>query len=339
MTSTSAFQGRIPRYSELLARQDAPAGSAWGVFGDDDEVGTLNFITPECVRHAAGLVRRGATFNLDKALDGFDPPVARHRHKPQHRIFSNSDHHRDDFIDGLYLQASTQVDSLRHFRHPDHGFYNGARDEDIQPDTPTIGVNRYAERGIVGRGVLIDVERHLRARGRVLDHRAGEPFPVALLDEVAAAQGVSFRSGDILLMRTGWMHCYFNEMTQAERVALPHALKSTGLLQSRDTLAWLWDHGISVGASDNAGFEAIPSIAASPFVSERDRRAGADPIHAGLMHPTLIALMGLCLGELWDLEALAADCAATGVYECMVSCKPLYLTGGVGSPANAIAIL
>ena len=94
-----------------------------------------------------------------------------------------------------------------------------------------------------------------------------------------------------------------------------------------------------MGASDNAGFEAIPSVAESPFVSMRDKVAGADPIHAGLMHPTLIALMGLCLGELWDLEALAADCATTGVYECMVSCKPLNITGGVGSPANAIAIL
>ena len=62
-------------------------------------------------------------------------------------------------------------------------------------------------------------------------------------------------------------------------------------------------------------------------------------IHAGLMHPTLIALLGLCLGELWDLEALAEDCARTGVYECFLSCKPLNVTGGVGSPANAMAIV
>jgi kynurenine formamidase len=334
----SEFEG-IPRYEELMSRQRAPAGSAWGVFGDEDEVGTINFITPDCVRHAATLVNRGVTFNLDKPLDGFDPPVAKHRHKPRHTMISNSDHHRDDYIDGFYLQASTQVDSLRHFRHPDHGFYNGVRDDDIHPDTPTIGVNRYAERAIVGRGVLVDVDRYLRTQGRTLDHRAGEAFPVSLLDEVAAAQGVAFRRGDILLMRTGWMSCYFNEMSQTERNDLPNALKSTGLLQARETLAWLWDHGISIGASDNAGFEAIPSVPTSPFVSEFDKRVGAEPIHAGLMHPTMIALMGLCLGELWDLEALAADCANTGVYECMVSCKPLNLTGGVGSPANAIAIV
>ena len=330
---------KIPSYDELLARKDGPPGSSWGVFGPDDEVGTLNFITADCVREAAALVERGVTFNLDKAIDGFRPPVARHRHVPRHVIFSNGADYRDDYVDGLYLQGTTQVDSLRHFRHADHGFYNGTADEAVTPDSPTIGVNRYAERGIVGRGVLIDIERHLRKRGRALDHRAGEAFPVSLLDEVAAAQNVQFKPGDILLMRTGWMDCYFNDMTQAERERLPQALKSSGLLQAPETVAWLWNHRIAVGASDNAGFEAIPSVPTSPFVSKRDRAAGADPIHAGLMHPTLIALLGLCIGELWDLEALALDCAATGVYDCMVSCKPLNLTGGVGSPANAIAIV
>lgn len=330
---------RIPTYRELLERRDAPPGSSWGVFGERDELGTINFITPESVRHAASLVRRGVTYNLDCALDAFEPPVAPHRHSPRHTIFGNSPHHRDDFLDGLYLQGSTQVDSLRHFRHPDHGFYNGAADQDVRAGSPTIGVNRYAERAIVGRGVLIDIDRYLRARGRTLDQRSGEPFPVALLDDVARAQGVAFRRGDILLMRTGWLRSYFEEWTAEERARLPKGLRCPGLLQSRDTVAWLWDHGVAIGASDNLGFECIPSVPDSPFVSAYDRAAGTDPIHAGLMHPTLIALVGLCLGELWDLEALAEDCARNKSYECMISVKPLNLIGGVGSPANAIAIV
>ena len=339
MPASDTAQKTFPSYSELLQRSDAPPGSSWGLFGKDDEIGMVNFITPECTRYAAQLVKRGVCFNLDKSLDAFSPPVARHRHKPRHTMFCNSPNHRDDYIDHFYPQGTTQIDSLRHFRHGDYGFYNGVRDEDVVPGSPTLGVNRFAERGIVGRGVLIDIERYLSQGGRKLDHRAGEAFPVSLLDDVAAAQGVRFMPGDILLMRTGWLAFYFNEMTEGERVLLPTALKSTGLLQSRETVAWLWDHRISVGASDNAGFEAIPSVAQSPFVSKQDKAAGVDPIHAGLMHPTLIALMGLCIGELWDLEALAADCSATGVYECMLSCKPMNITGGVGSPANAIAIL
>ena len=339
MPASDTVRKSFPTYRELLQRGDAPPGSSWGLFGEDDEVGMVNFVTPECTRYAAQLVKRGVCFNLDKSLDAFSPPVARHRHKPRHTMFCNSTNHRDDYIDNFYPQGTTQVDSLRHFRHGDYGFYNGVRDEDVVTGSPTLGVNRYAERGIVGRGVLIDIERYLAQRGRKLDHRAGEAFPVSLLDDVAAAQGVRFMHGDILLMRTGWLAYYFNEMTDADRVLLPTALKSTGLLQARETVAWLWDHRISIGASDNAGFEAIPSVAQSPFVSKRDQAAGADPIHAGLMHPTLIALMGLCIGELWDLEALADDCAATGVYECMLSCKPMNITGGVGSPANAIAIV
>lgn len=330
---------RIPTYQELLARTNAPAGSAWGVFGDDDEVGTLNFITPEVTRAAAALVRRGRVFNLDHRLDAFQPPVARHRHRPTHTIFSNSPHHRDDYLDGFYLQGSTQVDSLRHFRHPDHGFYNRTRDEDVTADSPTIGVNRYAERGIAGRGVLLDIDRHLKRQGRRLDFRGGEPFTVQLLEEVAQAQGVAFRQGDILLMRTGWLDFYFREMSAQERQALPQRLVCPGLVQARETVAWLWDRRVSIAASDNLGVEAIPSIAESPFVSDYDRAAGTDPVHAGLMHPTLIALLGLCLGELWDLEALAEDCARVGVYECFLTCKPLNVTGGVGSPANAMAIV
>lgn len=328
-----------PSYAELMVRTDAPPGSSWGLFGADDEVGMLNFIDDECVRAASSLVRRGKVFNLDHHLQAFDPPLAAHRKSPRHEIFCRAPHHRDDFVDNLYLQGSSQIDGLRHFRHQVHGFYNHTPDDRIQPGTPDIGINRFAERGIVGRGVLIDIERHLAAKGARLDHAAGEPFPASLLDEVAEAQGVKFRPGDILLMRTGYLHWYFHETTAKQRAGLPQHLHSAGLLQSRDTLAWLWDHRIGMGASDNVGFEAIPSILDSPFVTERDVALGISPMHAGLMHPTIIALMGFCIGELWDLDPLAEDCARTGVYECMLTAKPLNLMGGVGSPANAMAIL
>ena len=330
---------RYPSYAELMSQTGSPPGSSWGVFGPTDEVGTLNFIDAASVRAAAGLVRRGKVFNLDHHLQAFDPPLAPHRKSPRHEIFCRAPHHRDDFVDSLYLQGSSQIDGLRHFRHQVHGFYNGVADDRILPDSPDIGINRFAERGIVGRGVLVDVARHLARSGRRLDHAAGEPFPVSLLDEVASSQGVDFRPGDILLMRTGYLDWYFNQITKEQRVSLPQHLHSAGLLQSRDTLAWLWDNRIAVGASDNVGFEAIPSIPDSPFVTERDVALGISPMHAGLMHPSLIALMGFCIGELWDLDPLAEDCARTGVYEFMVTSKPLNLMGGVGSPANAMAIL
>ncbi|MGF7160988.1 hypothetical protein FHS85_002619 [Rhodoligotrophos appendicifer] len=326
------------KYADLLARTDAPPGSSWGLFGADDELGSLNFLTPARVRDAAGLVKRGTVFNLDCALDAFQPPIARHRNPPKHTIFSNSPFHNDDYLDSFYLQATSQIDGLRHFRHPRYGFYNDALRVTATPEDPHLGIARMAEHGIVGRGVLLDVERYLVGLGRRLDHRNGGHFDVAVLDAVAASQGISFQPGDLLLVRTGWLNYYFNEASDADRAALPSNLISPGLVQSHDSLAWLWDHQFSVLAFDNAGVECVPAIAASPFIDEMQGIEGVNAHHAPMMHPYLIALLGFVLGELWNLEALADDCAADGVYEFLVSSKPLNLRGGVGSPANAMAI-
>ncbi len=325
-------------YSELMARTDAPPGSSWGLFGPDDELGTLNFLTAERTLAATRLVRHGKVFNLDCALDAFSPPIAAHRRPLVHQIFGNSVHHRDDYLEQFYLQSSTQVDGLRHHRHPRYGFYNATPDEQVRVGTPTLGVNRQSQKGIAGRGVLLDLDRFLRAQDRALDQRSGQAFPVSLLDEVADAQGVVLCPGDILILRTGWIDHYFNRATAEERSKLPGQPRSPGLVQSHTTLAWLWDHQFSVVAADNAGLEAIPAIADLPFIAETVDLPGVNPHHAGLMHPYLIALLGIVIGELWNSEELARDCAADGVYEFLLCAKPLNLTGGVGSPANAMAI-
>lgn len=328
----------VPDYAALCARTDAPPGSSWGVFGADDELGTINFLTPERVVAAARCVRRGTVFNLDCPLDAFDPPILAHRHPVRHTVFGNSPYHRDDYLDGFYLQSTTQVDGLRHFRHPAHGFYNGVADAAVAAGSPRLGIQRYAERGIVGRGVVIDIERYLAQQGERLDHRSGQPIPVATVDAAAAAQGVSFRPGDILLLRTGWMSAYFHDMSPAERRALPARMCAPGLRQGHDTLAWIWDHQFALCAADNFALECHPAAADTPFAAELAAAPGMLAAHVGIMHPYMIALLGLAVGELWALDALAEDCARDGVWECLVTVKPLNLVGGVGSPANALAI-
>jgi uncharacterized membrane protein len=139
-------------------------------------------------------------------------------------------------------------------------------------------------------------------------------------------------------------------MAMRNQAAFPPAVDASArrvVMPSPDLLYSVNVFDVSAGpvrVRANPGLPSYWSIAlyaanSDNFFVLNDRQAGTDPIHAGLMHPTLIALLGLCLGELWDLEALAEDCAATGVYECFLSCKPLNLTGGVGSPANAMAIV
>jgi kynurenine formamidase len=327
----------VPSFAELLVRTDAPAGSAWGIFGENDQLGTVNFLTAERVLDAKACIRAGKFFNLDCPLDAFDPPILAHRKSMKHSIFGSSPHHRDDCIDSFYLQSGSQVDGLRHFRHPLHGFYNRASDSSIVPNNPTLGVNRMAEHGIVGRGVLIDIERHLAQQKRRLNYAANDPISVQLIDEAAAAQGVAFHTGDILLLRTGWLKYYF-EMSHSERSAFPQSMCSPGLAQSYETLAWIWDHQFSVCACDNFGLECFPPLPDSPFKLEVKSVPDVHPRHAGMMHASMIAMLGLTIGEQWNLEDLAADCADSGVWECFVAAKPLNLVGGVGSPANAFAL-
>jgi hypothetical protein len=340
MTPSSAKNSTdLPNYAALMARDDRPKGSSWGVFGDGDEVGTINFQTPETIRAAARCVRQGTAFNLDCPLDAFDPPTSHQRSTCQHRIFGNNPHHRDDVLDNFYLQSGSQIDALRHMRHPIHGFYNGVPDAEVRVGSDRIGVGKWADRCIAGRGVLIDLERFYRHRKLPLDQAGNQTIPIAAVAEAASEQRVEIRPGDILMLRTGWLHHYFNVLTRQDRAIFYQALRSPGLLQSRETLAWLWDNRISVIAADNPGVEAIPPDPSSPFAAELEGVEGVSgDMQPRLMHPQLIAMLGFALGELWNLDALAAACADDGVWDCLVTVKPLNLRGGVGSPANVTAI-
>lgn len=326
-------------HAELCRRTDAPSGSAWGVFGADDDIGTVNRLTPDRVRTAAQLVRRGAIFNLDLPLDAFDPPLLGTRRLPQHTIFQRHALHRDDYVDSLYPQGSTQLDGLRHMAHPDYGAYNAHPSERFAPGDPLLGVQRWAEHGIAGRGVLIDVARHLAAQGRPLDPARNDEVPVHVVEEAARAQDVDLTDGDVLLLRFGFLHHYFTELDEDGRRRFHEdGPASAGLAVTEDTVAWLWDRRVAIAAADNIAVEPWPPPAHSPLIAHAEADPANRTVHTGMAHQVLIPLLGLAIGELWDLDALAADCVADGVWEFFLTAKPLMLIGGVGSPANAMAI-
>ncbi|TDD79766.1 cyclase family protein [Actinomadura darangshiensis] len=328
----------IPTYRDLLEREDAPPGSSWGVFGDGDQLGTLNFIGPDEVRDAVRLVRRGSVFNLDYPLNAFVPAPAGTRPATVHNIFSNNPNHRDDWLDSFYLQSTSQIDGLRHIRHPKHGFYGGVPDEEIAEETPALGIQTVAERGIVARGVLLDLDRYFAGRGTPLDMAGNYMITPADLDAAAAAQGVGFRPGDVLLLRVGWAPYWLGDVSAEDRGAFKSKIRHPGLIQSREMIEWLWDHRFAMVASDDLGVEAHPVNPGSGLVDPDEPAPERGVVHNGMMHRPLLALLGLFLGELWNLEALAADCRADRVYEFMLTAKPLNLIGGVGSPPNAMAI-
>lgn len=326
----------IPAYSELVeGYRGAPRGAAWGVFGEDDQLGTVNFLTPERVRQALASVESGRIVGLDYPLNAFVPSIAGTRPETRHSIFANNPNHRDDWIDSFYLQSTSQLDGLRHIRHPQHGFYGGTPDGLIEVGTAPLGIHHLAQRGIAGRGVLLDIPRHFDALGRVYDVTTTVRVTPEDLDEVAARQGVRWCPGDILMLYFGWAERYLAEGVEGRS----RMNGKPGLAQSEAMLAWLWDHQIALAVSDNPGVEAIPVDRDSGWYDADEPAPARGPSHNGMMHRPMIALLGLTLGELWKLDELAAACAERRRYDFFVTAKPLNLIGGVGSPPNATAVL
>lgn len=325
-----------PSFREL--GQAHPPETSWSLFGDDDQIGTLNFLTPEVRRRAAALVRTGRTFNLDYAIGEFDPFPTGTRPEARHSMFSNNPWHFDDWLDSFYLQSTTQIDALRHIGHPELGFYGGRKREDFTTETTTLGIQTYAENGIFGRGVLLDVGRHLEAQGRPIAQDTAYEIDIDDLEATAAREGVRFEDGDLLLVRTGWAEYCRVDMDAAARSAFKTQMRVPGLATTRAMIGWLWDHHFSLIAVDNLGVECFPYTADNDLriVGLEPPERGVD--HNGGIHRHLLTMLGFALGEMWALEDLAADCAADGTYEFLVTAKPLNLPGGVGSPANAMAI-
>ncbi|MGD9894506.1 MAG: cyclase family protein [Dehalococcoidia bacterium] len=320
----------MPRFAELPVRTSAPAGSSWGVFGDEDEIGAFNLLTPERVVAAARLVRTGRVFPMNWTLLLPSPPLFGRRPLKQGLGAWPDRMVTDDVLHNFYPQVSSQWDALRHAGHRQHGFYNGVTIEQVSERYGgPLAIDKWAERGIAGRGVLLDVAGHYQRIARPLDGLAQFPITRDVLIETAEAQHVDFQPGDILLVRTGWMASYLR-LTQEERDALSEASQQGSRsgrfahpgLAGEELPPFLWDHRVTGVAADNPAFDMAP------------------PAYEGAisMHGALIGLLGIAIGEMWFLEDLAADCAEDGVYEFFLTSAPLNMPGGSGSPPNALAI-
>jgi Putative cyclase len=320
-----ALKKTYPTYLELPKFDKTGVRHAWGVFGLDDELGSLNWISAESVVAAAGEVSSGLVVNLSLPLTLPSPPMAVSRRPMQHHVYVSRGG-RDDSLDSFYLQGSTQWDGLQHVRYREFGYWGG-REEKLL-DQGALGIGRMVEKGVVGRGVLIDVAANEAHLGRPIDPRQRVVITPAMLDETVSWEGVDLQQGDIVLLRTGWMAWYLG-LNDGARVSLAGTmhggeggLDTPGLDAHAESAAWVWDNRIAAMAADNPALEALR----------------VDP-SVGFLHRLLIPLLGVPIGEFWDLEALSRACAKLGRYTFMLTSAPLNLPNGVGSPANAYAIL
>jgi kynurenine formamidase len=295
--------------------------SNWGRWGAEDERGTLNFITPDVVKRAAGLVRRGQVFGLGLSLGADGPQIGQGgRVNPLHLMTAVDQRLPGEYPDGfryaddvmvLPLQCATQWDSLAHV-HYDGLLYNGF------PATTTSaagaarnGIDKIGP-GIASRGVLLDLAR---AAG-VARLQPGTAIQPADLDAAARAQGVQVERGDVLLVRTGHLSVFKSD---GNRVGYMRMMPGLGMACA----AWLHAREVAAVASDTNSVEVIPF---------------EDPKLPLPFHLLCLRDLGLTLGEMFDLDALADDCAADGVWEFFFSAPPLKITGGIGSPLNPLAI-
>jgi kynurenine formamidase len=302
----------------------------WGRWGADDVLGTLNFIDAAKREQAAALARHGRVFALALEFNRDGPRSdPRGRGNPIHTMLDSPEPTAQGFSDAdgvvfMPLRASTHWDGLGHIADH-HMVWNGRpRDKVITSAGDVVtGVERQAA-AFVGRGVLLDVGRALAGSALADSALAGGELPdgFAITEEhlraTIAAQGTTVGRGDIVLIRTG-------QLTRCRRNGswdgYSHGA-APGL--SFGTLGWLHGTEVAAVASDTCGLEVRPY--------EFD-----EPCFAPL-HQIAIPNMGLFIGEMFDTDALAQDCAADGVYEFLLVAAGLPVTGGVGAPVNPVAI-
>jgi kynurenine formamidase len=303
-------------YDELPRLADVGLPCAWTVFGDGDDLGTINRLTPDRVVDGATSVQEGTVVSLALPSTEPDPPLFG-RERMRQTVIHLDRNTLDERFDGFFPQASTHWDGLRHVRAREYGYYGGV--QEFGPAGAALSIDRWGEAGIVGRGVLIDLERFLRNGTHPIEPLRVRHVSIDLVAACLRAQGIDLRRGDVICLRFGWTQAY-RKLDASGRAAYASEPTFAGLASGDGTARFLWDAGVAAVASDN------PAVEASQ-VQDGD-----------FLHRRLVPLLGFALGELFDFERLAGLCAADGRYDFFFVSAPLRIDGGIASPANAVAI-
>ncbi|MGB5064431.1 MAG: cyclase family protein [Candidatus Competibacter sp.] len=267
-------------------------------YGADDQLGTLNEITPEVVRAATALVKTGAVVDLGRVLDD-DTPKFPGRY--WHQTVDVSPHFtnlRRPDVDGKgwgknqinwiteiqvgTFQVGTQLDSIGHIQIGDR-FYNGWTTRDV---VESWGLNRFGTETvppIVTRGVLVDIAAYKGVE------RLAKGYVISLADVQGTLQkqGVALRPGDAVLFHTGW-----GELWGKDNTEFLSGEPGPGL----DVVNWLYAQRIALTGADTWSYGSVP---------------GEDPERPFLVPQTMYVKMGL-----FGLENLATEeLARRGVHE------------------------
>ena len=289
--------------------------NAWNRWGGDDERGALNFIGPDQVKRASGLVRTGEVLRLAQLLSS-KTPVPAHRCGLQHFMARDGGDYavagskrpggfqfaEDTVV--MPLHIGTHVDALCHAWYDDK-LYNGYLGDTIRSTSGAarLGVEKMPP--IFTRGVLLDL---VRLKGRVL--APGESIGAADLEAAAKAAGVQPERGDAVLLRTGWLE-------SQKGVKNPSFDIEPGI--DVEAARWLVERDVAIVGADNFAIEVLPFPEGKVF-----------PVHQ-----LLIRDFGMPL-----LEGLMLDpLVASGRHEFLFVASALPIVGATGSPLAPVAVL
>ncbi|KAH9897481.1 hypothetical protein F4778DRAFT_236545 [Xylariomycetidae sp. FL2044] len=346
---------QVPDFDDLPPVEGMPQGCAWGIFDKDgkkDLIGTLNFLTPSVVKEAFKEARDGVSISLNWPLNAIAFPLPG-RIQPEHKQMTlresglSSGTGWDDELH-FNTQLSSQWDSLVHWAHQASGLsYNGIEvTKELLSSSSASGSASAAPTlehwhgvgGMVARGVLIDFKAW--AEKNLDDDTTTQPpslpyhpldghrITIQQLEAIALSQGVRFKPGDVLILRTG-----LTEVLGApgpEDFAKLQQGKVAGVHGVRESARWIWDKRFAAVAGDAWAFEAL-----MPLREEDGEVGGPADLY---LHPWLLSMFGMSIGELWDLKALSEHCEKTGRYSFLLTSAPLNIPGLIGSPPNAMAI-
>lgn len=284
----------------------------WGRWGADDQLGTLNHITPKHRVAAAGLVRDGTAISCANPLATATVLAGSRNARPADHHVESGEYGCSDYVGVSYHGfANTHIDALCHIFTSDGRLYGGHPSSDVTPAGALHDSIDWWRDGIVTRGVLFDVPR---SRG-VPYVTADAPVHGWELEDIAAEQGVTPQPGDAVLVRMGRTEFWAANPTFEPPWSAPglHA-SALEFLYEHDAAILGWDL-MEAGGQDEYGASALP------------------------IHSVAIPYMGLPLLDNANFDRLADACASAGRYEFLFTIAPLVVVGGTGSPVNPIAIL
>jgi kynurenine formamidase len=291
----------------------------WGRWGTEDELGTVNLITPEVVAEAAKTVKTGKRFSLavDLKADGIQNGMIPGRENPvltphlvNHEVFGPGTVATSDDNVSMGIQAATHWDGLTHATYEDR-LYNGfSAKESVTAENGATKLSIHNVKTLITRGVLLDV-----AKAKGVD--VLEPMYSITPEDLDAAEalaGTKVRAGDIVLVRTGTITKYLGGDKDGYFMSAGLGVRCPEWFHARD---------VAAVANDTVVFEVFPPDIENCYMA---------------VHALHLVEMGMLQGQNWNLEELAADCAADGVYEFLLDASPQPFVGGIGSPVNPVAV-